>query len=115
MSCDDNDFEDDDLRHHTKWAILVCPQQERWIVARVTPGSQIGEYEADMSKDGKDWRIAAFFDKNVEESINAMTVIGGNSIESNEKIADLLSGVIRSHVEAMNRLATWPTEKSEQK
>ena len=100
MSDEETDF--DDYLDHTMWVILVCPQEKRWIVSQVTPGAEVGQYEIDMSRIGKDWIVGALFDSNVKKILDAVTVLGGSSC-----LDDLLSGVCRSFWEAQSNLQKW--------
>ena len=112
---DENDegIPDDEIEHarDTKWAILFCEQTGEHVVTKIDPGSEIGEYEMDMSKVGRDWRVTAFFDSNVEGLLKAITLLGGNSIEVNLNVTDLLMGVIRSFEEAKIQHERWRVEK----
>ncbi|MFZ2715781.1 MAG: hypothetical protein WAZ44_00940 [Minisyncoccia bacterium] len=85
-----------------KWVILVCPTQKNaWIVSRTYPSYEIGDLEVDQSRVGDDWFVGAFFDSHVEEMINAICLLGGDSIETNDKISGLLAGVARAFMEAI--------------
>ncbi len=97
----------EDHRYHTKWVILVNPDKGTWIISRVSEGAQVGECEIDMSRIGNEWFVAALFDSNVEALIKALMEIGGNSLEGNSRIEDLLMGTCRSFVEAQANLEKW--------
>ncbi len=109
--CDELDDTEENVK--TRWAILVDTKQRRWLISQVNVNSQIGEYEQDMCNDQHDFRIGAFFDSNVDQILEAMTVIGGgNSIEITSTIADLLSGVGRSFAESEENLRRWLPENA---
>lgn len=112
MPLDESDAGSDDLPdvykdNHTKWAILVCPKQKRWIISLVKPNCEIGEHDPDLSKPEETWFIAGFFDPNVEEILSAMRVIGGDGQETAERIDELLCGVCRTFVESQAKLKEW--------
>ena len=96
----------DEFRDWTKWAILVNTDTGNWFPQRVRETVELGDFEDEVGNP-KNTRIGAFFDLNVESLLKAMTEIGGNSIEGNERIADLLAGVCRSFVEAQANLEKW--------
>ena len=105
-----DEIEDGELVDHrdkTKWAILVDTDQGGWIITRVAPVTEIGDYDDDFSNDKHSYMVGAFFDENAESLLKALTEIGGNSIEVNERISDLLSGVCRSFGEAQANLERW--------
>jgi hypothetical protein len=107
---DDSDgtYEDAlEASRYTKWVLLVCEQTGERIVSQVIPGSEIGQYEEDQSRNGRDWRIAAFFDPKVEELLKSITTLGGNSIEVHENVTDIIMGVFRSFEEAKTQYEKW--------
>ena len=91
----------------TRWTILVEENSGRWIITRVSKGVEVGEYEIDLCKKGEDWKVGAIFDSSVTVLLEAITKIGGSSIEVSENIEGLLSGVCRSFVESQANLKRW--------
>ncbi len=98
----EDDFDDD--RQRNKWAILVDTIQGGWIVTQVDPQMEIGEYDPDLCRGGHEYKVGAFFDPNVEAILTAMTQIGGDGLDVQLRIQDLLSGICRSFVEANQSL-----------
>ncbi len=105
----DDDF--DDGRDRTKWVILVDMKTGAWIIQPVTPGSEVGEYDPDLSKGEYEYRVASLFDRDVEKLLTALTQIGGDSLEVNQNIEGLLMGTCRSFVEAQENLKKWQKEQ----
>ena len=105
--------EDDPILEYpnlTRWAVLVNLQDGRWLVSRVSKTYEVGECEIDMSRRGSNWYIGAFFDSDVDPTIDALRSIGGNSMEGNSQINDLLTGTIRSFLRAQENLKKWQVE-----
>lgn len=91
----------------TQWVILVNPQEDRWMVCRVSRSYEVGECEIDMSRTDSDWYVAAHFDQDVTDVTDALRLLVGNSIEGNSMIDGLLAGTCRAFVEARANLEKW--------
>ncbi len=107
----EDDSEDLSLENYTKWVILVDVIKGGWIISRVPPNTEVGEYEMDMCNNGQEYRIGAHFDPETEKFIEAMIEIGGDSQEVKDRIADMLHGTIRSFLESQANLKKWQAEK----
>lgn len=110
MPIDNEDIDQDDFdeyRERTRWAVLVDPDGGGWMISRVHPASEVGEYDIGPDGEHHQFQIGAFFDPNVEDILQAIMRIGGNSMESNSLIEDLLAGTCRSFVEAMANHKKW--------
>jgi len=107
---EDDDNDNDDGRHMTEWVILVNPKTGAWVITQVSPGLEVGELDGDLTYHYDGYMIGSAFDENVKKILDAITHIGGDSLEVRQVIEDLLMGTCRSFVEAQKNLKKWKTK-----
>ena len=108
----DGSAEDElEWKKHNTWAILVDEKRGGYEITRIEKETQIGEVGIDLVG-AEDKLVASILDDNVQSFLKAVLNLAGDSIETHNRIYDLLYGICRSFEEAMENRKKWRSDQA---